>query len=110
MAELPELGEANRQEIAKLVGVAPLNCDSGRHRGKRTTWGGRAGVRSTLYMAALSAVRTGGKIGDFYHRLRERGKHHKKALVAASRKLPVIMNTMVKNGEPWKTDLHTSSA
>ena len=110
IAELPELGEANRQEIAKLVGVAPLCCDSGKHRGERKTWGGRAGVRTTLYMAALSAVRTGGRISDFYHRLREKGKHHKKALVAAARKLLVIMNTMVKNEEPWKTDLHTSSA
>lgn len=110
IAELPELGKVNRQEIAKLVGVAPLNRDSGARRGERTTWGGRASVRTTLYMAALSAVNSGGKISDFYHRLREKGKHHKKALVAAARKLLVIMNTMVKNGEPWKANLHTSSS
>lgn len=67
IAELPELGEANRQEIAKLVGVAPLNCDSGQMRGRRTTWGGRASVRASLYMATLVATRCNGKIRTFYH-------------------------------------------
>jgi transposase len=74
MAELPELGEANRQEIAKLVGVAPLNCDSGQRRGQRTTWGGRASVRQALYMATLSATRHNERIQSFYDRLIERGK------------------------------------
>lgn len=109
MAELPELGMANRQEIAKLVGVAPLNCDSGQHRGQRTTWGGRASVRSTLYMAALSATRCNNKIRAFYHRLLDRGKAKKVALVAAARKLLVIINTMLKNGTTWNADLHASS-
>jgi transposase len=110
IAELPELGQANRQEIAKLVGVAPLNQDSGQHRGKRTTWGGRAAVRSALYMAALSATRFNDKISEFYHRLLDRGKAKKVALVAAARKLLVILNTMVKNGTKWNPDLHTSSS
>lgn len=109
LAELPELGKANRQEIAKLVGVAPLNCDSGTYRGQRTTWGGRASVRSALYMAALSATRCNRKIRAFYHRLLERGKAKKKALVASMRKLLVILNTMVKNGQAWNPDLHASS-
>ena len=109
LAELPELGQANRQEIAKLVGVAPLNCDSGQRRGQRTTWGGRASVRATLYMAALAAIRCNEKISAFYHRLRERGKARKVAVVASMRKLLVILNTMVKNGEAWNPDLHTTS-
>lgn len=111
MARLPELGEVNRREIAKLAGVAPLNQDSGSYRGKRTTWGGRASVRAALYMATLSAIRgCNDKISAFYHRLRERGKPGKVALVACMRKLLVIMNTMVKNGEPWNADLHTASS
>lgn len=108
IAELPELGRANRQEIAKLVGVAPLNCDSGTYRGKRTTWGGRASVRAALYMATLTAVRCNDKISSFYHRLLERGKAKKVALVAAMRKLLVILNAMVKNGTAWNPDLHPS--
>ena len=110
MAELPELGEANRQEIAKLAGVAPLNRDSGKHRGERTTWGGRASVRQALYMATLSATRYNERIRSFYERLVERGKAKKKALVACMRKLLVIMNTMVKNGTHWNPDYHPSSA
>lgn len=110
LAELPELGEANRQEIAKLVGVAPLNADSGQRRGQRTTWGGRASVRSALYMATLVATRHNRHIRDFYQRLIGRGKAKKKALVACMRKLLVILNTMVKNGTPWNPDLHSASA
>lgn len=110
LAELPELGEANRQEIAKLVGVAPLNADSGQRRGKRTTWGGRASVRRALYMATLVATRHNRRIRDFYERLIDRGKAKKKALVACMRKLLVILNTMVKNGTPWNPDLHSASA
>jgi transposase len=109
LAELPELGEANRGEIAKLAG-APLNRDSGRRRGKRTTWGGRASVRSALYMATLVATRHNQRLKDFYHRLLERGKARKVALVATMRKLLVILNTMVKNGTAWKPNLHASSA
>ena len=110
MAELPELGRANRQEIAKLVGVAPLNRDSGKRRGERSTWGGRASVRKALYMAALSATRHNQRIRSFYDRLVERGKAKKKALVACMRKLLVIMNTMMKNGTHWKPEYNGSSA
>ena len=110
LAELPELGEANRQEIAKLVGVAPLNADSGQRRGRRRTWGGRASVRRALYMATLVATRHNRRIRDFYQRLLSRGKAKKKALVACMRKLLVILNTMVKNGTPWNPDLHSASA
>jgi transposase len=110
MAELPELGDANRQEIAKLAGVAPLNRDSGQHRGQRTTWGGRTSVRRALYMAALSATQHNEKIQSFYNRLVERGKAKKKALVACMRKLLVIMNTMMKNGTHWKPEYHASCA
>jgi len=110
IAGLPELGEANRREIAKLVGVAPLNCDSGQRRGQRTTWGGRADVRSALYMAALVATRHNRRLKAFYHRLLKKGKAKKVALVATMRKLLVIVNAMVKNGTTWNPDLHTSSA
>lgn len=110
MAELPELGEANRQEIAKLAGVAPLNQDSGKHRGSRTTWGGRASVRKALYMAALSATQYNQKIQEFYDRLLDRGKAKKTALVACMRKLLVVMNTMMKNGTHWNPEYHASSA
>jgi len=110
MADLPELGEANRQEIAKLAGVAPLNRDSGRHRGQRSTWGGRASVRQALYMATLSATRHNERIQSFYDRLVDRGKAKKKALVACMRKLLVIMNTMMKNGSHWNPEYHASSA
>jgi transposase len=110
MAELPELGEANRQEIAKLAGVAPLNRDSGKHRGERSTWGGRASVRKALYMAALSATQYNRKIREFYDRLVDRGKAKKTALVACMRKLLVIMNTMMKNGTHWNPEYQASSA
>lgn len=109
LAELPELGDANRQEIAKLVGVAPLNADSGQRRGQRRTWGGRASVRKALYMATLVATRHNERIQDFYQRLLNRGKAKKKALVACMRKLLVILNTMVKNGTAWNPDLHSAS-
>jgi transposase len=110
IAELPELGQASRQEIAKLVGVAPLNCDSGNSRGKRATWGGRASVRTALYMATLTATRCNDRISTFYHRLVEGGKAKKVALVAAMRKLLVILNAMVKNGQAWNPNLHASSS
>src|SRR5690606_39766683 len=77
MAALPELGTLTHRQISKLVGVAPLNCDSGKFRGKRVTWGGRAEVRSMLYMAALSAVRYNPLIKPFYERLIHRGKPKK---------------------------------
>ena len=102
LAELPELGELNRRQIASLVGVAPLNRDSGQRRGQRTTWGGRSGVRCALYMATLVATRHNPVIRAFYHRLREAGKPKRVALVACMRKLLVILNTMLKDGHPWR--------
>jgi len=101
VADLPELGQLNRQKIAALVGVAPFNHDSGKHRGKRRIFGGRTSVRSVLYMATLSAVKHNPVIKDFYHRLLDMGKLKKVALTACMRKLLVILNTMVKTGQDW---------
>lgn len=101
MAALPELGTLTHRQISKLVGVAPLNCDSGKFRGKRVTWGGRAEVRSMLYMAALSAVRYNPLIKPFYERLIHRGKPKKVALVACMRKLLIILNAILKSGRAW---------
>ncbi len=101
LAGLPELGVLNRRELAKLVGVAPLNRDSGRFRGQRTTWGGRAPVRSALYMAALSAIRFNDRIKSFYERLIGRGKAKKVALVACMRKLLVICNAIIRDQRPF---------
>jgi transposase len=105
LAELPELGRLSRQEIAKLVGVAPLNNDSGKHRGKRRCWGGRAAVRTTLYMAALSATRHNQVIKEFYQRLLAKGKLKKVALVACMRKLLTILNAMAKSNLPWDASM-----
>jgi len=101
LANLGELGTLNRREIATLVGVAPLNRDSGRCRGRRMIWGGRAEVRAALYMAALSASRYNPVIKAFYQRLILKGKKPKVALTACMRKLLVILNTMVKNKTTW---------
>ena len=102
MAALPELGRLNARQIGKLVGIAPLNCDSGKMRGKRAIWGGRAQVRSALYMATLSAVRFDAVIKAFYERLRAAGKPAKVALVACMRKLLSIINAVIKSGSPWQ--------
>ena len=102
LAELPELGTIDRKKIAALVGVAPMNHDSGRKRGRRTTYGGRSKVRSVLYMAALSATRFNPAIRKFYNRLIENGKKKMVALVAAMRKLLTILNAMIKNKQPWQ--------
>lgn len=101
LSDLPELGKVNRKKIAALAGLAPFNRDSGRWRGKRTTWGGRAPVRAKLYMAALSASQHNPVIRAFYERLIEAGKPKKVALTACMRKLLVILNAMVKNGTLW---------
>jgi transposase len=101
LAEMPELGHLNRQQIAALAGLAPFNDDSGPRRGVRAIRGGRAVVRSTLYMAALCAVRHNPVVKTYYRRLREAGKRPKQALVACMRKLLVIMNTMLKTNQPW---------
>lgn len=101
MAALPELGELSHEQIAKLVGVAPLNCDSGKLKGKRVTWGGRADVRCALYMSALTAVRYNPVIKVFYDRLLSKGKSKKVALVACMHKLLTILNAIMKSGKPW---------
>lgn len=101
LTSVPELGTLNRQKVSKLVGIAPLNCDSGTMRGKRRIWGGRADVRSVLYMATLSAVRFNPVIREFYQRLVTRGKAKKVALVACMRKLLTILNRMVKDNTTW---------
>jgi transposase len=98
---VPELGTLNRQKISKLVGIAPLNCDSGTMRGRRRIWGGRADVRSVLYMATLSAIRHNPVIRRFYEQLVGRGKAKKVALVACMRKLLTILNRMLKDNTTW---------
>ena len=102
IADLPELGRLSRQQIAALVGVAPLNRDSGGRRGPRVTWGGRAVVRAPLYMATRVATRYNPVIRAFYQRLRAAGKPPKVAAVAAMRKLLTILNAMVKAQRPWQ--------
>lgn len=95
--ELPELGNLGRRQLASLVGVAPVNRDSGQFRGERHIYGGRAYVRCSLYMACLSAIRANLSIRDYYKWLREAGKKPKVAIVACMRKLLIIINTMVEN-------------
>jgi len=102
LADLPELGTLTRKQIAALVGVAPLNRDSGTWRGKRTVWGGRAQVRAVLYMAAVVAARFNPVIRAFYQRLCAKGKAKKVALTACMRKLLTILNAMQKSGTPWR--------
>ena len=99
LAYLPELGTLNRKQIAALVGVAPINRDSGTMRGRRAVWGGRARVRTVLYMGALVASRRNPVIRKFYQRLLAAGKSKKVALTACMRKLPVRLNGMVKTGQ-----------
>lgn len=106
LAELPELGRLSGREIAALVGVAPFNCDSGTLRGRRAIWGGRTSVRNVLYMGTLAAVRCNPVLRAFYERLVAAGKPKKVALVAAMRKLLLILNAMVKSGESWNPQLH----
>lgn len=104
LAMLPELGTLNRQQIAALVGVAPLNKESGRKRGKRRIYGGRAPVRNVLYMAALSAKAHNPTIKKFYEHLLARGKEKKVALTACMRKLLVILNAMVRTQQSWRAE------
>lgn len=102
LAKCPELGTLNRREIAALIGVAPLANDSGKHRGKRFVWGGRADVRAVLYMAAISAIRCNTNIKAFAERLKLTGKPSKVVIVACMRKLLTIMNAMLKNNARWE--------
>ena len=101
VANLGELGHLNQREIAALVGVAPLSRDSGKQRGRRMIWGGRATVRKALYMPALSAIRCNPVIRDLYQRLIAKGKLKKVALVACMHKMLTILNSMAKNNTPW---------
>lgn len=102
LAQVPELGTLTRQQLAALVGVAPLNHDSGQHRGTRHVWGGRASVRRVLYMATVAAVRFNPTLKTFYQRLKDAGKPRKVAHVAAMHKLLTILNAMLKHNSPWR--------
>ena len=108
MAGLAELGYLNRQKISALVGVAPFNRDSGKFKGQRRIWGGRAHIRQALYMGALTAKRCNPVIRDLYERLIARGKPHKVALVACMRKMLTILNTMAKHNVHWQPKLKTA--
>jgi len=108
VAELSELGEASRQQLAALVGVAPMNRDSGTLRGKRTTMGGRPSVRTALYMATLTATRYNQVIREYYDKLLRAGKAKKVALVACMRKLLIILNAMLRNHKTWQPKLKTT--
>jgi transposase len=106
LAELPELGQLNRRAIAKLVGVAPMNRDSGTWRGRRSIQGGRATIRSTMYMATLSATRHKAVIRTFYRRLVATGKPRKVAVIACMRKLLTILNRLLHTRQSWNPSLH----
>jgi transposase len=108
LAEMPELGHLSSKQIAALVGLAPFNRDSGRYQGKRKTWGGRATVRSALYMATLVAVRYNPPLRACYEHLLSRGKEKKVALIACARKLLICLNAMLKSRTPWQDDLVTA--
>jgi transposase len=109
LAELPELEYLDRRRLAALVGVAPLNRDSGTLRGIRTVWGGRSGVRTTLYMATLCATRHNPAIREFYGRLVASGKPKKVALTACMRKLLSILAAILRNRTPWQPRLLAAS-
>jgi transposase len=102
IADLPELGSLTGKQVAALVGVAPLNWDSGLFRGKRCVWGGRANIRAVLYMSALVGIRHNPVLKEFYQRLRSSGKLHKVAMTACMRKLIVILNALMKNKTCWQ--------
>ncbi|MFL1406686.1 IS110 family transposase [Marinobacter sp. M1N3S26] len=105
LSELPELGSLNRKEIAALVGVAPINRDSGKLNGKRRIRGGRHRVRTVMFMAMLSSIQCNPVFKRFYERLKAQGKMPKVALIACMRKMIVVLNTMMKNGEPWRENM-----
>ena len=107
LAELPELGTLNRRQVGALAGVAPYNHDSGRLEGRRCISGGRAALRTALYMATLAATRFNPAIREFYQRFLAAGKVKKVALVACMRKLLTLLNAIVKSGTPWNENLHT---
>jgi len=102
LSHLPEIGQLNRQEVAALVGVAPWDIKSGRWTGQSSIWGGRADVRSVLYMAALAARRCNPTIRAFARRLEEQGKAFKIVITACMRKLLIILNSMLRSQTPWR--------
>lgn len=102
LSGMPELGSLDRKRAASLAGVAPVNRDSGKMRGRRTTWGGREGVRKSLYMATLSGVRFNPYLKGFYDRLIKAGKAKKVAMVACMRKLVVLLNSLLAQGRRWQ--------
>jgi len=104
IAQLPELGRLNRQEIAALVGVAPYDFNSGRFAGKSRIWGGRKDIRSALYMAAMSAIRWNPVVHRFANRLLKKGKAFKVVITACMRKLLIILNTMIRNNTLWRPE------
>lgn len=110
VAQLPELGKLNRQQIAKLVGVAPLNCQSGKHQGEKRIAGGRHAVRTTLYMLAHNAVMWCDRFKSFYDRLIADAKSHKVALTACMRKLLITLNQMIKTRTLWNQHLQPQEA
>jgi transposase len=101
LAALPELGEMTRRQAAALAGLAPFDCDSGKRKGLRRIWGGRAAVRAMLYMAALAAIRRDPALADAHARLRAAGKPAKVALVALMRRLLTRLNAMLRDGQQW---------
>lgn len=101
LAKMPELGNISRREAAALVGVAPFACDSGTLRGKRMIWGGRAEIRTVLYMGAVAAIRCNPPLKAFYERLIKAGKPRKLALTAVMRKLLTVANAIAKSGQLW---------
>lgn len=105
LSDLPELGQLNRKEIASLVGLAPMNRESGAYRGKRRIRGGRARIRTVMFMAMMSTIQANAKFKREYHALIAKGKPKKVAIVACMRKMITILNTMVKNGEVWDEKL-----
>jgi len=105
LSDLPELGQLNRKEVASLVGVAPMNRESGAYKGKRRIRGGRARIRTVLYMAMMSTIQSNPKFKREYHALVAKGKPKKVAIVACMRKMITILNTMVKKGEVWNEKL-----
>jgi transposase len=110
LALCPELGQLNRRQIAKLIGVAPLANDSGKHRGRRNIWGGRADVRNVLYMATQAAIRHNPDIKHFSEHLKASGKLPKVVITACMRKLLTVMNTMLKTAAPWQPRTSAESA
>lgn len=105
ISSLPELGQLAHKSLSYLVGLAPLNRDSGKSKGKRRIWGGRANVRCVLYMAALVAIRYNPVIKNFYQRLLDKGKLKKVALTACMHKLLILLNAMVRDCQPWQPQI-----